>query len=70
MQVEILSAPNAVMQAWGNLVYPHITLSAAQGYTAVDSNQLPARVADAKDVACRVLLQEPVLVVGQVLPFN
>ena len=70
MQVELLSGPDAIIKTWEKLAYPHITLSVAQGYNAVDSNQLPGRVADANDAAFRVLLQEPVLVVGQVLAFE
>lgn len=70
LQVELLHGPDVVTSHWNQLFYPHITLSVAKGFRAVDSNQLPSRVADDSDVAYRVHLEKPLLISGQVLPYQ
>lgn len=70
LQVELLHGPDAVITRWQQLSYPHITLTVGEGCRAVDSNELPRRVADESDVAYRVELNEPLVVSGQVLPYQ
>ncbi|GMH43609.1 hypothetical protein BSKO_11531 [Bryopsis sp. KO-2023] len=48
--------------------YLHITLIVGEGFKPVDSNFLPARIADPSDEATGIPLAEPLHLVGKVLP--
>lgn len=69
LQVELIAAPSTIVEAWNEMSYPHITLAVGPGANAVDSNELPKRIADAADMARRVQLPQPIPVIGQLLAF-
>lgn len=67
LQVDLLDAPSAVVEAWQGLEYPHITLWVAPGHAAAEAMTLGREVEAGK--AERSRLKQPLVIKGVVKGF-